>query len=342
MTERISLRNLTEEEMKELAQNMGQPAFRGTQLFKWIQSGVRDFDEMSNIPAVMRKTMSDTAKAGNMKLKSMQRSASDGTEKYLFELDDGNHIETVLMKYEYGNSICISSQVGCAMGCAFCASARNGFVRNLTAGEMLGQVLEVQRESGVRISRTVVMGIGEPLCNYDELCRFIELIHHRDGMNMSLRNITVSTCGLIPEMEKFAEEHPQVNLALSLHAPNDSLRKKIMPIAEKYSVASIVEAAKRHVEKTGRRISFEYALMDGVNDDDSSIEELSVLLKGMNCHINLIPLNRVSESAYSGTSAARVREIAGILENRGLNVTVRRKLGEDIDGACGQLRLRVK
>jgi 23S rRNA (adenine2503-C2)-methyltransferase len=277
-----------------------------------------------------------------MKTKKVQVSDKDGTRKYLFQLMDGNTVETVLMKYEYGSSICVSSQVGCAMGCNFCASAIGGLERNLTAGEMLGQLLEVQRESGEKINHIVVMGTGEPLANYSNLAKFIRLVHEKDGLNIGLRNITVSTCGLISQIDRFAKDFPQVNLAISLHAPTDALRSSMMPINEKYPIDALLAACKKYIEQTGRRVTFEYALVEGVNDTTEMIDLLARKLRGMLCHVNLIPLNPIMESGLVGTRRKHAKDLQARLEAKGISATVRRELGADIDGACGQLRQNVK
>jgi 23S rRNA (adenine2503-C2)-methyltransferase len=338
----IDLRDQSLTELKELFLSMGEKPFRAEQLFRWIAKGSTDFAEISNLSAPLREKLSQTALLTNMKVKKVQVSAKDGTRKYLFQLLDGKTIETVLMKYEYGSSICISSQVGCAMGCNFCASGIGGLERNLTAGEMLGQLLEVQRESGVKINHIVVMGTGEPLANYSNLAKFIRLVHEKEGLNIGLRNITVSTCGLISQIDRFAKDFPQVNLAISLHAPTDELRASMMPINEKYPIDALLSACKKYIETTGRRITFEYALVEGVNDTTDMIDLLAKKLRGMLCHVNLIPLNPVTETGLLGTKRKHAKDLQARLEAKGISATVRRELGADIDGACGQLRQNAK
>lgn len=338
----IDLRDQSIPELKELFAAMGEKPFRGGQLFRWIARGASDFDEISDLPAALREKLKQTALLTNMKTKKIQVSAKDGTRKYLFQLMDGDTVETVLMKYEYGNSICVSSQVGCAMGCKFCASAIGGLERNLTAGEMYGQLLEAQRETGEKINHIVVMGTGEPLANYANLAKFIQLVHEKDGLNIGLRNITVSTCGLVPQMERFGRDFPQVNLAVSLHAPTDALRSSMMPINEKYPLDILLAACKKYTEQTGRRITFEYALVEDVNDTPEMIDLLAKRLRGMLCHVNLIPLNPVTESGMTGTKRKHAKDLQARLEAKGISATVRRELGTDIEGACGQLRQNAK
>jgi len=338
----IDLRDQSLTELKELFVSLGEKPFRAGQLFRWIARGATDFAEITDLPAPLREKLTQTAQLTNMKIKKVQVSAKDGTRKYLFQLQDGNTVETVMMKYEYGNSICISSQVGCAMGCNFCASAIGGLERNLTAGEMVGQLLEVQRESGEKINHIVVMGTGEPLANYSNLSKFIRLVHEKDGLNIGLRNITVSTCGLVSQIDRFARDFPQVNLAISLHAPTDELRVAMMPINEKYPLDALLTACKKYIEQTGRRITFEYALVEGVNDSIEMIDLLAKKLRGMLCHVNLIPLNPVGETGLVGTKRKLAKDLQARLESKGISATVRRELGGDIDAACGQLRQNLK
>lgn len=335
------LRDKTPEELKVWFEEMGERPYRAGQLFRWIARGARNMDAVSDLPAALRESAAKLGTLANMELVQCQVS-SDGTRKYLFRLLDGNTVETVLMRYAHGNTVCLSSQVGCGMGCTFCASAIGGLVRNLTAGEMLGQVLEVQEESGIKPSHLVVMGTGEPMTNLENLIKFIRLAHHQDGMNISLRNITVSTCGLIPAMEHFSETYPQVNLAVSLHAPEDAMRAGLMPVNQSYPVDQLLAACRRITKKTGRRITFEYAMIRGVNDREETIDLLARKLRGMLCHVNLIPLNPVEETGLSGSSRAHALAMAARLEAAGIPATVRRELGRDIDSACGQLRQRGK
>ncbi|MCH3954831.1 MAG: 23S rRNA (adenine(2503)-C(2))-methyltransferase RlmN [Eubacterium sp.] len=336
------LRNLTEAEMQDLAKEAGQPAFRGRQLFGWVYKGRTDFREMTNLPEVFTAWLKDNAELDSLKLLARQKSKTDGTQKFLYGLKDGNAVETVFMKYKYGNTVCVSSQAGCRMHCAFCASGINGLVRSLTAGEIISQLLDTERETGEKISRIVVMGTGEPFDNYDQISRFIRILHEKDGRNMSSRNITVSSCGLVPGIRKFSEDFPQVNLAVSLHAPVSSLRDELMPVNHSYPLEELIPACRAYTEKTGRRITFEYALIRGKNDTDEMIGKLIHLLRGMLCHVNLIPLNEVSETGLLTSGRKRAEEIQKRLEDSGIPATVRRQLGADIDGACGQLRLKAQ
>ena len=335
----IDLRDLTIEEMESLFTELGEPRYRAHQVFSWLYKGVTDFDEMVNIPVALRKKLAETANFGRLEVLKVQKS-KDGTRKFLFGLNDGNAVEAVFMKYKYGNSICISSQAGCRMGCKFCASTRNGLSRNLTAGEMVSQVLEATRETGEFIGHIVVMGTGEPFDNYDNLGRFLKIVHDKEGLGLSNRNITVSTCGLVPRIYDFAKDFPQVNLAISLHAPTDEKRSAMMPINNKYPIAEIMKAAKHYTEATGRRITFEYTLVNGVNDSYEDAKTLAELIRGMLCHVNLIPLNKVDGTGFDTVSRKRAEEFSEILEKSRITATVRRELGSDIDAACGQLRLK--
>lgn len=335
----INLRDLQLHELEKLMSDIGQPKFRARQIFKWVQKGAKDFSEMTNIPKGLRDSLAQIACIGRLKALDIQESRTDGTRKYLFELADGLTIESVFMKYKYGNSICVSSQAGCRMGCRFCASTRNGLERNLTPGEILSQVMEAEADTGEKIGHIVVMGTGEPFDNYDNLSGFLKLVNHKDGMGIGMRNITVSTCGLVPEIGRFGEDFPQVNLAVSLHGTADEIRDAMMPINRKYPLEILLSACKIYTIKTGRRITFEYTLVNGVNDDDDDAERLCRLLRGMLCHVNLIPLNKVAESGFDTVSRKRAGEFQQILEKRSIPATVRRELGSDIDAACGQLRL---
>lgn len=328
--------------MQDLAKEAGQPAFRGRQLFGWVYKGRTDFREMTNLPEVFTAWLEENARIDSLKLLARQASKTDGTQKFLYGLPDGNAVETVFMKYKYGNTVCVSSQAGCRMHCAFCASGINGLVRNLTAGEIISQLMDTERETGEKVSRIVVMGTGEPFDNYEEISRFIRILHEKDGRNMSSRNFTVSTCGLVPVIERFSEEFPQVNLAVSLHAPDDELRSSLMPVNRSYPLDQLIPACRAYTEKTGRRITFEYALIRGKNDTDESIGKLIHLLRGMLCHVNLIPLNEVSETGLLTSGRKRAEEVREKLEAAGIPATVRRQLGADIDGACGQLRLKAQ
>jgi 23S rRNA (adenine2503-C2)-methyltransferase len=310
-------------ELGQMLQDMGQQKFRAKQIFTWLAKGATDFDEMTDLSKQLRQELKLFARVSGLNIRKKLVSTIDGTSKYLFELHDSNIIESVLMKYTYGYTACISSQIGCKMGCSFCASTIEGFRRNLTAGEMLEQ-----------------MGIGEPFDNYDNVMKFLKLAHDPDGLNIGYRHMTVSTCGIVPYILRFAQENIQVNLAISLHAPNDRLRAQIMPIARMHTIDKIIEACKIYTEKTKRRITFEYALIEGVNDSVENAAELAALLRGMLCHVNLIPVNAVAGNDYRQSSRRHVEEFAAILTKRGIETTTRRELGADINAACGQLRRR--
>ena len=338
----INLRDLTLKEMEELIVSMGEPKFRAKQVFGWIYKGKTDFREMTNLPEVFRQKLKETAYIGAVEPLKIQKSKTDGTRKYLFRLEDGNLIESVFMKYKYGNSICVSSQAGCRMGCCFCASTRNGLDRNLTPGEILSQLMAAEADTGERIGHIVVMGTGEPFDNYDNLSRFIRIVNDPNGLNIGMRNITVSTCGLVPVIRRFGRDFPQVNLAISLHGTTDEIRGSMMPVNGKYPLEVLIPTCRDYTETTGRRITFEYTMVNGVNDSDEDAHRLSKLLQGMLCHVNLIPLNRVAESGFDTVSRKRAEEFRHLLEREGVVATVRRELGADIDAACGQLRLGKK
>ena len=329
--------DLLPEELESAVSELGEKKFRATQIFGWLAKGIQSFDEMKNVPASLRADLAENYYIGLPAAVRKQQS-KDGTVKCLFEFDDGTQIESVFMKYEYGNSICISSQSGCRMGCTFCASTMDGLDRSLSGGEMLAQVLAMRNLTGEDIGHVVVMGMGEPFDNYDGLSAFINLIHDKKGYDLGLRNITVSTCGLIPMIKRFAADFPQVNLAVSLHAPNQKLREQTMPVARKYGYDELIQACREYTELTGRRITFEYAVIDGVNDSSDCAKELASKLKGWLSHVNLIPLNEVRGREYKTANGKSVAAFKKILENSGVNVTVRRTLGSDIDAACGQLR----
>ncbi len=295
---------------------------------------------MKNIPKALREELSQKCTLRPLKTEKIQISKEDGTRKYLFRLEDGNTIESVLMRYRHGNSVCVSSQVGCAMGCSFCASTLDGLVRNLSASEMLGQVYMIQKETGERVSNVVIMGMGEPLANYDNAVRFIKLLSDEKTLHISQRNITMSTCGIVPMIDRLADEDLKITLALSLHAPSDEIRRQIMPIAERYSIDEIMDACRRYFEKTGRRVTFEYCMIGGVNDARSHAEQLAGRLKGMGAHVNLIPVNPTPENNCAESSEKNISMFRKILENSGITVTRRREMGRDISGACGQLRRR--
>lgn len=337
--EKTDVKNLTRDELKDMMKQMGQPAFRGDQIFGWLAQGVTAFEQMTNLPEALRARLREECDLTCHKILKVQTSKSDGTKKYLFQLADGNVIESVFMRYKFGNSICVSTQAGCRMGCRFCASTIGGLCRNLTAAEILEEILAVQRDTKERIGHVVLMGSGEPFDNYDNVARFLRLAHDPRGLNLSLRHITVSTCGIIPNMKRFSEEFPQVNLAVSLHASNDRLRSQLMPVNRRYPMAELIKACKEYVKGTGRRITFEYTLVRGVNDKEENLTQLVGLLSGMNCHVNLIPMNPVSERDLRGTARRFAEEFRNKLEKNGIQATVRRELGSDIDAACGQLRL---
>lgn len=318
---------------------MGEPPFRGKQIFSWLYRGAASPDEMTNLPKALREKLKERAQIALPDILQVQKSGQDGTRKYLFQLKDGNTIESVFMKYKYGNSVCISSQAGCRMGCRFCASAIGGLKRNLTPGEFAGQILAIRRDTGEGINHVVIMGTGEPFDNYENLLAFLSNIHRKEGMNMSLRNITVSTCGLIPGIRDFMRDMKQVNLAVSLHSADSAVRESMMPVSRRYPVEELLQVCREYAGETGRRITFEYALVRGRTDTREQIRLLADRLKGMLCHVNLIPLNEVKETEFSGTSRKRAAEIAEYLESRGIPATVRRELGADIQAACGQLRL---
>ncbi|NCB63477.1 MAG: 23S rRNA (adenine(2503)-C(2))-methyltransferase RlmN [Clostridia bacterium] len=330
------LKSMSLEEMTAFFKEIGEPGFRAKQVFVWLHKGVTSFDDMSNLSKPLREKLADTCLITKPEVERKQVSAQDGTIKYLWRLGDGNCIETVLMRYHHGNTVCISSQVGCLMGCAFCASTLGGKVRDLTAAEMLDQVLFTQLDSGAPISNIVLMGIGEPLDNLATVLRFLELINHPDGMNIGMRHISLSTCGLTEKIDKLAEHGLQLTLSVSLHAPDDETRSRIMPVNRAVGVEKLFETCRRYFETTGRRISYEYAMIDGVNDADWQADLLAKRLKGVPGHVNLIPLNEVAESPFK--PSRRVAAFQKRLEGHGVTATVRRKLGGDIDASCGQLR----
>lgn len=326
-------------ELTEYMKELGEKPFRAKQVYQWMHVRLAaSFDEMNNIPKSLREKLKDNSVYTSLETVHMLESGIDGTRKYLFVLGDGNIIESVLMKYKHGNSVCVSSQVGCRMGCRFCASTLDGLTRNLTAGEMLDQIYRIQKSTGERVSNVVVMGSGEPMDNYDNLVRFIRLLSNENGLNISQRNITVSTCGIVPGILKLKDEGLSVTLALSLHAPNDEVRKTLMPIANKYSLSEILPACREYFEKTGRRLTFEYSLVQGVNDNLDEAKKLTELIKDMHGHVNLIPVNPIRERDYRQSGREAIESFQAYLEKHGINVTVRREMGRDIGGACGQLR----
>ncbi|HJB30271.1 MAG TPA: 23S rRNA (adenine(2503)-C(2))-methyltransferase RlmN [Candidatus Blautia faecavium] len=336
--DRKDIRSMTIEELKVLMGELGEKPFRAKQVYGWFHEKlVSSYDEMTNLPKSLREKLS-AYPINPLKAVDVQVSRLDGTRKYLFRLSDGNVIESVLMRYKHGNSVCISSQVGCRMGCRFCASAIGGLTRNLTAGEMLDQIYRIQVLTGERVSNVVVMGTGEPLDNYENLLRFIRILTEEGGLHISQRNLTVSTCGIVPKIRELAGEKLQMTLALSLHAPNDEKRRELMPIARKYTIEEILAACEYYFKETGRRITFEYSLVAGVNDSQADAAQLADRIKSINCHVNLIPVNPVKERSFRRSAREAVEKFKIKLEKYGINVTIRREMGGDIDGACGQLR----
>ena len=336
--EKTYLPDMDIKELEKFLKAMGQQKFRAKQIFSWIARGAQNFDEMTDLSKQLREELKLSATVSGLNIRRKLVSAIDGTAKYLFELQDGNIIESVLMEYVHGFTACISSQIGCKMGCSFCASTIAGFRRDLSAGEMLEQILAIQRDNGVKIGNVVIMGIGEPFDNYDNVMKFLRLANDPEGLNIGQRHMTVSTCGLVPRILQFTDENTQVNLAISLHAPNDEIRAGIMPVGRKYSIDKIIEACKIYTEKTKRRITFEYALIEGVNDSPENAAELASRLRGMLCHINLIPVNTVKGTGYQQSGRRHIEEFSRLLLKRGLETTIRRELGSDINAACGQLR----
>ena len=334
----MNLKSMTQPEIGAILKELGEPAFRAKQVFTWLHKGVRSYDEMTNLPKQLREKLAQHYPICAPKVIRKQESQKDGTIKYLWELSDGNCVETVLMRYHYGNTVCISTEVGCRMGCAFCASTIGGLVRKLEPEEMLDEVLFTQVDSGLPISHIVLMGIGEPLDNFDNVLRFLELVNSENGMNISMRHISLSTCGLVPMMDKLAEKKLQLSLAVSLHGPTDEIRNRIMPVNKAYPIDVLMEACRRYYAATSRRMHFEYAMIDGVNDSEQNAKQLLKLLKGLPAHVNMIPLNHVEESPLKPSSRAAVQRFQKILEDGGVTATVRRTLGGDIDASCGQLR----
>lgn len=337
---KIDIKSMNIAELEQYLEKIGEKKFRAGQIFSWLYRGIYDFREMTDLSMELRSKLEETAFIEKLEIMRLQKSEKYGTRKYLFGLRNGNAIESVFLKYKYGNSVCVSSQAGCRMGCEFCASGTSGLAGNLSPAEMADQIIAIEHDTGERIGNIVVMGTGEPFDNYNNLCRFIELIHEKKGLNLSLRAVTVSTCGLIPQIEAFGKDYPQVNLAISLHAPNDKIRQQIMPISRRYPIDDLMKACRKHTEITGRRITFEYALINGINDRESHARELASVLSHMLCHVNLIPLNHVSERKLKGSDRETAERFMKILEEKGINATIRRELGTDIDAACGQLRLK--
>lgn len=337
------LRSFTLEKLTEEMKTLGEKPFRAKQIYGWLhQKQVTSFDEMTNISKELRKKLEENYTLKNLKIVEKLVSKEDNTSKYLFDIGDNIVIESVLMKYSYGNAVCISSQAGCRMGCTFCASTIGGLERDLLPGEMAGQIYEIQRDIGERVSNVVIMGSGEPLDNYDNVMDFFEIIHSKEGNNLSHRHITLSTCGIVDKIYKLAEEKLQITLAISLHAPNNEIRQNTMPVARKYDYDSLIKAAKHYADTTKRRVTFEYALIKGVNDGEDNARELASRFKGLMCHVNLIPVNDVKENNYVRSTEENIRSFAETLQRLGIETTIRRKLGSDINAACGQLRKSYK
>ncbi len=335
---KTDIKSMLPEEISADFSEIGLPKFRSSQVFSWLARGVRTFDEMTNLSKDLRFSLNERYKISSPTLLKKQVSEIDGTIKYLWQLEDGNAIETVLMQYHYGNTVCISTQVGCGQGCAFCASAIGGLVRNLEPSEMLDEVLFSGLESGLDISNIVLMGIGEPLDNFDNVARFLKLVNHSDGMNIGMRHISLSTCGLTEKFDKLASLNLQLTLSISLHAPDDETRSKLMPANRGRGVEDLIAACKTYYEQTGRRISFEYAMIDGINDSPEQAKLLAERARAVSAHVNLIPLNHVEERSFAPTKPENLKRFIKVLEDRGVNVTVRRKVGGDVDASCGQLR----
>lgn len=334
----IDLRSLPQEELIAQLTAKGYPAFRAKQIRDWLDRGVTDFDQMTNLPKDLRQTLAELYSVPGVKILRKLVSAIDGTVKYLFQLDDGETVESVLMQYKHGWSQCLSTQVGCKMGCTFCATGMGGFIRNLSAAEMIGQIEAAQQDTGVRVSSIVLMGMGEPLDNYEQVVRFLRMLGEEGGVHIGMRHISLSTCGVVPGIYRLMEEQIPLTLSISLHAPNDEIRSRSMPVNRRWPIDELLKACRDYIAATGRRISFEYAMIDGLNDSDEHAEELADRLRGMLCHVNLIPVNAVKGKAQRRSSRERIRSFTTILEKKGINATVRRTLGSDINASCGQLR----
>lgn len=340
---RKDMKSMTLQELTQYVEQMGEKPFRAKQLYEWIHKRlVSDFQEMTNLSREFRQRLSSECCLGAARIVQEQISGQDGTRKYLMQLEDGNTVESVLMKYKHGNSVCVSSQVGCRMGCRFCASTVGGRVRNLETSEILDQIYQIQLCTGERVSHVIIMGIGEPLDNYDHVIRFIRMLSDGNGLNISQRNITLSTCGLVDKIYDLAKEDLAVTLAVSLHAPLDEIRREMMPVADKFSIGEIMEACRTYIECTGRRVTFEYAMVEGINDTPGHARQLARLLKGLNCHVNLIPLNGVEGRMGNRSRRETIEDFKITLEKNHVNVTIRREMGSDIDAACGQLRNKNK
>ena len=335
---KIDIKSLYLSELEELMVSLKEPKFRAGQIFKWLQSGVSDFDEMTDIPSKLRVTLQESYYIVTANIKKRLESCIDDTVKYLYEMYDGEFVESVVMKYNHGYSICISTQVGCRMGCSFCASGLQGLKRSLSASEMLAQITAAQRDLNIRISNVVLMGMGGPMDNLQNVIRFLKLVSHEKGLNIGLRHISVSTSGVVTGIYRLAEENLPITLSISLHAPNDKIRDAMMRVNKKWNVNALIKACKDYIKVTGRRISFEYAVVSGVNDSDENAKELAGLLRGMLCHVNLIPINPVKENSYKKPDRVKIEHFCKLLNDLGINTTIRRTLGQDIDASCGQLR----
>ena len=342
MENKKALKNFTEAEMKEFMKEIGEKAFRGTQVYSWIYKGAKAFDDMKNIPKSLREKLEEVSYIGNIDIELKLESKDGKTKKYLFLLNDGNIIETVMMDYDSRVTVCVSNQVGCRMGCRFCASTMDGLVRNLEPWEILDQIMKIQEDTGKRVSNLVLMGSGEPLDNYDNTKQFLKIVNDENGLNIGYRHITLSTCGIVPKIYELADLEIPINLAISLHSPYDDKRKEIMPVANKYSIKEILDACRYYIKKTNRRVTFEYSLIKGVNDGKKEAEALASLLKGMLCHVNLIPINEVDERDFKKPDKAFIYKFRDYLEERNIPATVRISMGSDISGACGQLRRKHK
>lgn len=337
--EKTDIKSMDLQELQSFVEKLGEKKFRAKQLYLWMhQKLVRDFGEMTNLSKAFREKLQKECTLGGVTIAREQISGKDGTRKFLMELSDGNMVETVLMKYHHGNSVCVSSQVGCRMGCRFCASTVGGLTRSLAVSEILDQIYEIQRHIGERVSNVIIMGIGEPLDNYENVLRFIRMLSDENGLHISQRNITLSTCGLVPKIYDLMKEELTITLAISLHAPNDEIRRQMMPVADSFSMNEILEACRAYIEQTGRRVTFEYTMVQGTNDSRENALELAKRLKGMLCHVNLIPLNAVEGRMGSRSVPEHIRQFQAVLEKHHINVTIRREMGSDIDAACGQLR----
>ena len=339
---KVALKNFTEAQMKDFMKTIGEKPFRGSQIFSWIYRGAKSFDDMNNIPKGLRDKLEQVSYIGNIEMELKLESKKDGTKKYLFELKDGNIIETVMMDYESRVTVCVSNQVGCRMGCRFCASTIDGLVRNLEPWEILDQIMKIQEDTGKRVSNVVLMGSGEPLDNFENTKRFLAVVNDENGLNIGYRHITLSTCGIAPKMHELADLGLPINLAISLHSPYDESRKEIMPVANAYSIKEILDACRYYIEKTNRRVTFEYALIKDINDSEKDAQALSKLLKGMLCHVNIIPINKVEERDFEKPDKTFVYKFRDNLEKNNIPATVRISMGSDISGACGQLRRKHK